>query len=164
MFNNVVVVSWASAPGLCLVTYWYNGEQPSNRQEYNIHFYNNTIKTSSHNPLYISTDYGFLIGNIVWENNIFVSDTAYYLLYNRHYPSTTPASILLIRNNLFYRYSGAAHNQWSDGYNLSWGQNAIVDQNPLFTNGFHLQETSPAINQGTPVDLSFDYDDNPRPR
>lgn len=169
IYNNIIDVTWASAPGMGIAT--YSEGTPSNRQIYNIHIYNNTIRTSSHNPLLISAYTNMLTGNILIENNIFTSTAAYAIIRVNYYNYDN--TMIQLRNNLYYRYGGTTRACWM--YNVSqqcyttagawWGTNYQLG-NPLFINpgtDFHLQETSPARDTGATVDLSFDYDNYPRP-
>lgn len=156
VFNNIIDISWASGIGLGIVNWGTITGEPIS----DIHVFNNTVRTIAHNPFVIGADN--LIGNILIENNIFVTETGYTGLRIWNYTPSDPK--ITLNNNLFYRYNGTIHNLWIDQWDVSWGNNPVIG-NPLFISDtdFHLQSASPAIDTGITVDLAVDYDGHLRP-
>jgi hypothetical protein len=50
-----------------------------------------------------------------------------------------------------------------DGEDLSWGDNSQI-KDPFFTHNFRVMQGSPAVDNGSVVPLSFDFDENDRPQ
>lgn len=102
--------------------------------------------------------------NTKYRNNI-VLNFDYAGIYGSDWGKALTCDILSIENNIFYgngysnlpRYSGITPTN-------NTTQNNIIDD-PLFVGGspydYNLQATSPAINAGLDVGLSYDYDDKP---
>lgn len=155
VFNNVINLSWVSGGGIA-ITNWgpIQGEPISD-----VSIFSNTVKTITSYSFSIGANN--LIGNISIENNILVTETGYTAMRIWHYQPNDPKIIL--KNNLFYRYNGIVHNYWIDSWDVSWGENALI-ADPLLTSDFHLNRLSPAIDNGTIIPISFDFDDNDRPQ
>jgi hypothetical protein len=103
------------------------------------------------------------INHIWFENNI---------LYNQYNGAAIfflgSTSNIIFDYNLIYNSDGSAQHcvEWGsyDSCMPSAGHNKL-NVNPLFTNGYHLQSGSPAINAGTTVSgVTNDYDGSSRPQ
>ena len=152
VFNNVINLTGTSS-GIGLVNWGEVSGEPIS----NVSIYSNTVKTKGGHAFVIGGDN--ILGGIVVKNNIFTSE-AYDVMRVWYYPHTTTR--IMLSNNLFFRFGGVAHNSWMDGEDLSWGDNPQL-RDPLFMNNFRLTKGSPAIDNGTVIPLSFDFDENNRP-
>lgn len=151
IFNNVINLTWIST-GIGIVNWGLIQGEPIS----NVSIYSNTVKTKGGCAFAIGGNN--ILGGVIVKNNIFTSE-AYHVIKIWYYPHTTTR--IMLSNNLFYRFSGIAHNRWMDGEDLSWGDNPQLGD-PLFTSNFRLTKGSPAIDNGAVVPLSFDFDDNAR--
>lgn len=129
----------------------------------NVYIYSNTFyNRESRNPPRIFPSASHLY-NLVIQNNIFAGASSASISF-QNTASTEVAGRITLANNLFYRFSGPAHNQWKDGADKYWGIQSVLND-PKFTSSdnLHLQDGSPAIDTGAPVNVSFDFDGNARP-
>ncbi len=101
--------------------------------------------------------------NLVVQNNIFAGVSSALISFQNTASTDAPGRITLA-NNLYYRFNGPVHNQWKDGVDQYWGAQSIRS-NPGFVSSsdLHLCSSSPAIDSGKSVMISFDFDGNPRP-
>jgi PKD repeat protein len=152
VFNNIVDVSWVSAGGICIVNWGVITGEPIS----NVSLFSNTVTASNSYPLNIQADN--LVENIRIENNIFATNIFTTMRVKNYYPT----SILIINNNLFYRYTGTPHNEWNNITDVSWGEQAIL-ADPLLETDFSLSRQSPAIDNGKEIPISYDYEGNQRP-
>lgn len=99
--------------------------------------------------------------NITIQNNIFYGARNYAITTAGAYEVATR-----IDHNLVYgSLSGVIDTAVVHGsYSVT---NNVLNANPMFVNSatynFHLQSGSPAIDKGAPVDVTTDFDGNPRP-
>jgi hypothetical protein len=153
VYNNIVNITWVSGAGIGIVNWGEIGGEPIS----DVFIYGNTVKTKSHPALSIGATN---IQNIVVKNNIFTTE-GYFTLSVWSYPQN--ATVLTLSHNLFYRFGGVAHNRWMDGEDLSWGDNSQI-KDPFFTPNFRVMNGSPAVDNGSVVPVSFDFDENDRPQ
>lgn len=122
-------------------------------------FYNNVFSDSGRLVDILRDETG-ITDNLHFKNNILYSPTtlsnAVYYRGAQGMPDLTDTNSHWI-NNVYWGSSGAIGNHWYDGENgeLDWtgwtSQPEVVgDQrfNPLFDNGYYLQESSPCIDAG----------------
>ena len=100
-------------------------------------FQNNIIHTSAQNSINVD-DANDLLGWSIDYNDLYPDGPIKFKIYTTHYD-----------------FTGWKTNSKQDGHSIT--------SNPLFvsTSDFHLQSTSPAINAGTNVGLTQDFDGNP---
>jgi hypothetical protein len=128
---------------------------------------NNILVNCGGNPGY-SWDYGILVNHESGGDDYTNVD-----IFNNDIISVKGTGIsvqsgvtgVAVKNNIVYGATGTDIGASGDV------SNNLVAQNPLFVNmnppyvadNFKLQPGSPAIDSGTPVSLSSDFEDNPRP-
>jgi hypothetical protein len=139
----------------------------------NISIYSNTIYTGpayTYQCLKINC-YRENIKNVLIYNNIFVeanpigSISAVFIVRINSTDSLTGR--LNFSNNIYYRFSGTVRVTWADTYYMGWGNNSIVTDPQFVKRGkdFHLNATSPAINNATSSLVpSIDFDGVSRPQ
>jgi hypothetical protein len=159
VYNNIIDML-LNLYGISITT--YNDGVTQNIHD--IYIYNNTVRTAGGTPMQVQAHAGNLTGNIHIKNNIFMTQTGVNLhVFNYPYPSL---DIFTLLNNLYWKTGGSPSNTWANSTH-GWGA-PYFTQDPLFTGGagsdyFRLQNVSPARDQGTDVDLTFDYADLLRP-
>ena len=126
-----------------------------------------------------------LSSNLVIINNTFINDLRLPTTFNPAGISLTDVSAPVTKNNIFYDQPGYTIVLWQvtgldTGKNLSYrsdGQepltidsypheNDLWNTNPMFVSvtDYHLTAESPAIDAGAMVDVTDDFDGNPRPQ
>lgn len=154
IFNNIVNITWVSAKGISIGNFGIIEGEPIS----NISIFSNTVSTTTNYSLDIRADN--LTGSIRIENNVFTTYNANNATMRvKHYD---PTPLIILKNNLFYNYSGPTHNLWNSAWDVSWGEDSIL-ADPLLTLDFNLSNGSPAIDNGTIVPISYDYRGNIRP-
>lgn len=152
IYNNIIDVTWISACGILIVNWGTIQDEPIS----DISIYCNTVLSGSF-ALYLQADN--LTENIRIENNIFMTVIPTILNVKNY----NPTPIIILRNNLYYTTTDVPRNEWNGTSNLSWGDQAIL-QDPLLKSDYKLQRGSPAIDHGYNIPLLDDYWGNHRPR
>ncbi len=154
IYNNIVNITWVSAKGISIGNFGEIQGEPIS----NISIFSNTVLTTTDYSLDIRANN--LTGIIRIENNVFTTYNAINATMRvKHYD---PTPFIILKNNLFYNYTGPTHNLWNGAWDVSWGEDSILTD-PLLTPDFNLSKGSPAINNGTIVPISYDYKGNKRP-
>jgi|GEM_PF-3281367 len=153
IFNNIVNITWVLAKGISIGNFGEIQGEPIS----NISIFSNTVATTTNYSLDIRANN--LTGAIRIENNVFTTYDSNATIRVKNYDLTP---LIILKNNLFYNYSGPTHNLWNSVWDVSWGEDSILSD-PLLTPDFNLSKGSPAIDHGTIVPVSYDYMGNRRP-
>jgi hypothetical protein len=159
IYNNIINLSYSSGYGICCLNYT---TYISHFDNINIH--SNTVYTNTQ-PVHITGAAALYAANAVqFTNNIFMCTGTTVALYvaSLNYADGKIA----LTNNLFYSSFGTVTNSWN-GSATTFGANAYTT-NPLFAtagSNFHLglAPASPAIDHGTTVTITADYEGTARP-
>lgn len=142
-YNNLAY----NNPGTGMLIPWYSKGTVKNIEITSNTFYNNGIGHKHKGG--IALDYDKATGVIV-RNNIVSQNNEFQI------SSKVPGAI--IDHNLIDGYRHYLHETYGNDY---------IEGNPLFVNptygDFHLQSKSPAIDSGSPCEVSVDFEGNSRP-